>query len=348
MAHVSIGDPIENEIYNGLRSDTSAIYVSLWGQSMRSSDVIGGSTLGVSDTVTAEQHRLLYLDVQAVRVHQSGSVSASVVRPLAGYVIGADQSTGYNQTTGADIAVTGGTLMGINDYETVVTTNSNYTPTHNGWPSGNFVNSTSVSSSRTGTWGAATPTIIYHAITYQWTSNAAKNYWLNAGGQITFTASASNIGTGASQSKNQDWADLLSALGVCRFDKLGASAASGTGGTIGMQNLTSTYQTIWQKNGSGFYDDNYWRLEARNVDNRTVKILISMNDGDTGTGDQGGPGTGTPIDEPVTADITSTAISLSPDSSFTYESVTYDACVLPAPSQTQNTSLATNLTSKPS
>lgn len=348
MAHVSIGDPIANEIYNGLRASTSAIYTTLWGQTMRSTDVVGGSTVGVSDTVTANQHLQLFLDVQAVRVHQSGATSTSVVPPATGYVIGADQSTGYNQSTGADIAVTGGTLMGINDYESVVTTNSNYTPTHNGWPPGNFSQGTSTSSTRTATWGASPPISIWHVIDFTFTSLAAKNYWLNAGGSFALTASATNVGTGASQVKNQDWAALLSAMGTVKFDKLGASGASGTGSAIGIQNLTTTYQTVFTKTGSGAYADNYYQLSARNVSNTVVRLRIEMTDGDTGTGNLGGPGTGTPIDEPVTADITSTVVPLRPDSTFIYNSTTYTACNLPAPTPSAVNNLSQDLTSAPS
>lgn len=342
---------IQNEDYNGLRTTTSGIYVTDWNQTMRSADVVGGSTPGVSDTVESEQWRDLMLDIQSVHVHQTGSVNTGLNHPSDGFIIAADTSTGYNQGTGARPAVTGGATMGFNDYEDAVTTISNYNPSHLSFPDANFTSSTATSSTRTPSWGIGTataPTSIYHVVTATFASAAARNYYFNAGGRLAFSASMASIGTGASQSKNQDWADMYTAMGTIRFDKFSTSGDSGTSAGLGMDDLTSSYQLLFTKTGSGNYNDNVYTIEGRAVSTTVVRFRIQFEDGDTGTGNLGGPGTGTPIDEPVTGNVTSNFLSQRPDSTFTYNSTSYTACDLPAPTLANQVLLTANNTSDPS
>jgi hypothetical protein len=336
---VTNSDKIQNEDYNQLRTNTSSIYVTQWGQSMRSVD------LSNSDTIEAAQLDIIFKDIQSVHVHQTGSINAALAVPTAGLTIGADTSQSYNQSTGAKGAVTGGAAMGHNDYIGAVTTISNYNPSHLSYPAANFTPSSARSSTRTATWGIGTatqPTTITHIVTATFASVAARNYFFNAGGQIAFSASASNIGTGASQLKNQDWADLLAAMSTVYFDKHSTSASSGTSNTRGSDDLTSSYQTLFTKTGSGNYNDNYWQLQGRNDSSTVIRFRINISDSDAGTGNIAGPGTETPIDEPVTADITSNVLSRRPDSSFVYNSVTYTACDLPHPTLTNITLLTAN------
>ena len=347
MVNVNVGDVVENERYNDLRSRINAIYVDQWNQSDRTVDMVGGSTPGVSDKIARTEMLNLYLDIQGTRVHQTGSLATLAV-PSTGYVIGADTVTGFNQTTYQDIAVSGGTSMGNNDFENRIIDAENYNFTHLSYPAGNFSPGTARSSSRTPTWGVASNQIgIYHVVRFQWASVQAKTYYRNAGGRIAFTTAVSNIGTGASQAKNQDWADLLSAMGTVTIDAHNTSAASGTSANRGFDDLTNSYQVLFTKTGSGAYNDNYYELAAKNVNSRTVDFRITFYDGDTGTGDLGGPGTGTPIDEPVTADFTSTATPLYPDSTFVYASTTYTACSLPQPTSSNQTLLTADLTNAP-
>ena len=341
---VTNSDKIQSEDYNQLRTNTSAIYVTQWGQSMRSVNVAD------SDTIQASHLDLVFKDIQSVNVHQVGSVNAALDVPLAGNTAAADTSQAYNQSTGAKTAVSGGAAMGHNDYISAVTTISNYNPTHLSYPFSNFSPSAARSSTRTTTWGTgsvAQPTAIYHIVTVAFASATAKNYFFNAGGQIAFSAAATAIGTGASQLKNQDWADLLSAMGTVYFDKHSTSASSGTSNSRGADDLTASYSNLFTKTGSGNYNDNFWRLQARNESSTTIRFRIIISDSDTGTGNIGGPGTETPIDEPVTADIISDVQSMRPDSSYVYNSVTYTACDLPHPTITNQVLLTANNATAP-
>ena len=67
---VTNSDKIQSEDYNQLRTNTSAIYVTQWGQSMRSVNVAD------SDTIQASHLDLVFKDIQSVNVHQVGSVNA--------------------------------------------------------------------------------------------------------------------------------------------------------------------------------------------------------------------------------------------------------------------------------
>jgi hypothetical protein len=330
--------------YNGLRTDISDIRVTDWGQSMLS------SAIADNDTVLSSQVDLLYKDIQATHVHQTGSINTSVSVPDQGYIAAADTTQDYNTTTGAKTAVSGGTTMGWNDFDSAVITCQNYTPSHLGWPPGNFSPGGSTNSTRNPSWGtggATTPTAIYHVVTATFTSLAARNHFFNAGGQITFSASGSAAGTGASQSKNQDWIDMLSAMGTVYFDKFNTTGASGTSGSNGYTDMNTNYKTLFTKTGSGAYDDNSVLIQGRASSNTVLRFRIKYNDGDVGTGNLGGAGTETPIDEPVTANITSSVSSLRPDSSFTYNSTTYTACSLPAPTLDSQVVLTANNSSDP-
>ena len=334
---VIAGGSVQNEEYNNLRSTISGIYSSIWTQTMRSSAVTGGATFGVSDSIASLQLLNLYLDLQSVHVHQTGTVSSSIAVPQTGYTVGADTSFNFNTSTGVKTAVVGGTAMGHNDFDSVVTTISNYTPAHLSFPAGNFSPSAALSNTRTTSWGtpADLPTQIEHELTVTFASATARAAYFNAGGRLTFNTSASTLGTGVSLSKNTDWQNLLVALGTCYFDKFATSASSGT--TVannGLDGLNGTYKTLWTKIGSGVYADNSWYIQGRTDSTTVLRFRIRLNDGDTGTGNQGGPGTGTPIDEPVTADITNSVVALRPDSTFTYNAASYTACSLPNPTLT--------------
>lgn len=342
---------IQNEDYNGLRTTISSIYETSWGQTLGSSALVGGGIFGTSDSVEADQFLALFLDIQRVHVHQTGSVTSAIAVPSTGFTVGADTSFNFNTSTGVKTPVTGGTLMGFNDFENAVTTISNYNPTHRGWPVGNFSPGTSTASSRTATWGddlnASRPSKIYHVLTVTFSSQAQRNFYFNAGGQITFSCAATNIGTGESQAKNQDWADLLSAMGTVYFDAFSTSGSSGTSFNIGHNALTTNYQLLLRKTGSGVYADNYYQIEGRVASTTQLRFRITLDDGDVGTGNLGGPGTLTPIDEPVTADFTNTVTPLRPNSSFVYNTVTYTACDLPAPTLATVHQLATNTSTPP-
>jgi hypothetical protein len=339
------GSSILASDYNTLRTSISSILNTQYGQTLESSAVTSSV-----DSVSQTQLFDLFIDGQRTYVHQAGSVSTVVVPPITGNTIGAETSFGYNQSTGIKSAITDGTKMGLNDYQSLITDISNFDPATSGFPVGNFSQGTPVASSRSTSWGGASDPVqvIYHVITVTWASTAQRNSYFSAGGELWFSGSL----TGGSGSKDTDWAALLAAMGTVKFGKYRLTASSGTptptgSGGSGYDSLTSTYRQLFIKSGSGFYDDNDYTIEGRIVDGTTLRFRISFNDGDTGTGGQGIGEVMDPIDESVGGTTTSSINTSRPDSTFVYNTVTYTAVSITAPTVSTAIALSSNNLSAP-
>lgn len=342
---VSTGGTIFASDYNNIRSTVGSVLSTLYGTTLISSDVAGSSTT----TVTANQLRNLFLDLQAAFVHQIGSINSTIAVPVTGYSIGADTAFAYNTSTGVFSAVTDGTKMGINDYLAVATDIANFNPEVSGFPVGNLLPAVATTSQRdtgvSGTWGGAGQVqSLYHVVTITFASAIQRNNYFNAGGEIRFTSSIS----GASGSKTTDWAALLSAMGTVKLNKWNLTASSGTSAGLGEQDLTSTYQQLFVKTGSGVYADNDYTIEGRSVSTTQLRFRIIFNDGDVGT-----PGglppdfVDNPIDEEVNGILTSNVQPARPSSSFVFDTVTYTAVDVAAPTGANQAVLTTDYVSPP-
>jgi hypothetical protein len=323
---VSTGSSLTASSYNSIRSTLSSIYATQYGQTMRSTAVAA-----TVDSVTSEQMLDLFLDAQGTFVHQVGSVSTTVAVPPIGQTVGANLSQTFNQTTGAKATPADGAIQGINDYESLINTVSNFDPSVSGFPITSFSPGTPLNSSRSTQWGGTGQVeSIYHVVTVAFPTVNAMNFYFNAGGEIRFTASL----TGGSGSKDTDWQGLLSAMGTITFNKFRITASSGTptpsgSGGSGFTSLTPSYRQLFIKAGSGVYADNDYTISGL-LSGSTLRFRIEFNDGDVGT-NAGSPVGGTPIDEPVTGTATSTVNTGRPNSSFIYNSTSYTAVSLSAP-----------------
>jgi hypothetical protein len=337
---VSVGNTILAADYNTLRNTVSGILATNYGQTLISTAASAGST-----SVSVTQKLNLFLDIQRTHVHHTNALNTNIAVPTTGVTIGADTSEAYNQTTGVRSSITDGTRMGYNDFESAVTTLSNFNPSTIGiWPTASFTLGTATNSSRSTAWGGTTPQIIYHVVTVTFSSQTIRDQYFNAGGEIRFSGSL----TGGSGAKDTDWASLLTSMGSIRFSKWRLTADSGTPEPTGSgyDSLTSTYRTLFIKTGSGVYDDNEYIIEGRIESTTTLRFRIRFNDGDVGTGDPNfplEPGT----DESVGGTTTSSVNSFRPDSTFTYNSTTYDAVRLSAPTITTQVAMTTDNASPP-
>lgn len=344
---VSVGAPILAAEYNELRDPVDSIYTSLWFQTAFSADV----TADV-DSVTELQLFNLYIDLQSLYVHMYGALSADFRPPAIGQKIGADESLDYNQATGAETAVTNSALMGFNDYNTVKIDIENFDLTaHMNYPTGNFTPGSTLTNQRTTAWGNTSSTDdIYHIVEIEFANGADQEAaWLNAGGFITFRADLTGGTVGTSNTKDDDWADLLTAMGVIYVDKNGSSSSNlaGTNYNVGISDLGSGYSLIYEKAGSGAYDDNNYRIYGTRVSAGVYRFRIRFYDGDTGTGDLGGAGTGSPVDEAVGGTLTSRIQPHTPDSGFIWDSTTYTACSVTQVNYSTVYSLSNDPTSVP-
>jgi hypothetical protein len=314
-----VGDSITAAQYNNVRTSLASVYSTLYGQTMRSSAV----TASVN-SVTSQQMLNLFLDAQGAYVHQQGAISTAIAVPPSGQTIGADTSQTFNQSTGAKATPADGTKQGVNDYSTLITNISNFNPSTTAFPIGNFTLGTATSSARSTSWGGSADVAksIYHVITVTFSSSTVMNCFFNAGGEIRFSSTL----TGGSGSKSTDWASLLSAMGTVRFGKYALTASSGTptpsgSGGSGYDSLTSSYRQLFIKAGSGLYASNDYIIEGRTVSSTVLRFRISLNDDNTGVS----------VDESVNGTVTSSVNTFQPDSSFVYNTVTYTAVSIAAP-----------------
>jgi hypothetical protein len=266
----------------------------------------------------------LYLDMVATRIHQIGTIDSRIDIPLVGNLIGWSASTDPN-----------GIKKSITNFISVKTDIAAYDAETTGFPSANFSIATASTSSRNGSvdpWGTvATAQTISHSVTFTFSDTSQIEYYFNAGGQLRFSASLAN----ASDAKSTDWQTMLAAMGVISFDKWKTQSLSlsGTGSSIGYSSLTSVYQTVYLKTGSGSYSENQYTIEVRKPTSTTIQVRVSLSDLDTGTD------LTSPVDETVLGTVTSLIQTYRPNSSFTISSTNYTAVSVVAPTVTVNTTL---------
>tara|TARA_B100001057_G_scaffold126591_1_gene125507 strand:- start:26986 stop:27822 length:837 start_codon:yes stop_codon:yes gene_type:complete len=240
--------------YNTVQSRINTIMGTDYGQSLLSGQV------SVGQTITDDQLDNLRTDITKAYTHQQGT----------GPTI-----------TNVDV---GDTILAahLNQYATVMTTvESNLYSIG----SGQFSIESGTSSSRTSPWNGT----LEHRVLVSFGSDIAKTQFFKAGGEIRFTASQS----GGSSSINVDWRNMLANMGTIKMNYTNTtSTGSGSGTSIGQQDLTGSYQQIFQKSGSGVYAANDYIISALS---QTGAILfrIYLQDDKGGNPDENVTGTTT-------------------------------------------------------
>jgi len=294
---VSVGDTITAAQYNGLQSRVATI-MGVGSGNEGYGQTLSSAQVAVSNTVTATQMDNLRTDLNKANNHQLGT-NASIGNIAAGDIIGADAS-GLNISSLTDID------KGFNDYDAAV---SSIEANRYAIDAGNSSVEAAITSTRTTNWNG----IIDHVFTVTFASANDRRYFFNSGGEIRFSANLS----GQSGAKSDDWATLLSNMGTIKFNHTETTATgTGTGTTIGNYDLTSVYQTIFTKTGSGNYAENDYNIAAKETSTTVIDFRIQFRDDDTG--DQVLPGSENPgdvdgvivpgpaVDEDVNGNLTST------------------------------------------
>lgn len=263
---MAVGDTIVASRYNGLRSRIATIMgtgsgTSGYGQSISSSAVTPGNL------VRAQEVSDLYNDIARARLHQINSVDVSVTVPGVGDLV-LDQT--YVDLNSLMTAVeTDKLLISIPAQSTVETAQTSTKSNWNG--------------------------VIDHVVRFTWPNTDARRHFFNAGGELRTSAGIA----GGSGAKTEDWRTMLSNMGTIKMNYLNtvSSNNSGTGSNIGFYDLTTSYQTIFTKSGSGVYAENSYIVQARAASSTTIDIQIYFRDDDVGDPN---------IDEDVTGTLTST------------------------------------------
>jgi hypothetical protein len=355
-------------VYNQYGSLTTPLTTSGgYGRGFTSGIVVGGSTPGVSDIVTEDQHFNLWLDLQAGYNHCYGAISAEISpTEFEGKTTYPNLADFANRDPIAwqhklDLDTIADDVLAFN-HDTTEFPSSSFTGLEPLETSGGA----STSSTRTAAWGGSGSTNpITHEVTVDFGSHNALIYFLAAGGEILFQSSATGGTTGTLYSKDWDWAQVLSDSGTVRFRRRNQTAwvceaispGSGTGYDAATIGSGTSWTKVFEKQGGGrsggnpgvipvaqIYDDNFFRIYARTnnafASATALQFKIEFDDGDTGTGGQAADGfIGPKTDENVTATITSTVYTKTPNSTFVYDGVTYNGIVLPVPTGTLNSNL---------
>lgn len=356
-------------VYNDYASLTTPLTTSGgYGRNFTSDNVVGGSTPGVSDTVTEQQHFNLWLDLQAGHNHCYASLATDI----------SPTEFEGKLTYPSDVDIPNRDPIEWQhklDLDTIADTVLAFNHASTEFPSSSFTGlepletsgGASTSSQRTASWGGSADAVkvIRHEVTVNFPSHNELIYFLAAGGEILFQASATGGNTGTLYSKDWDWAQVLSDSGTVRFRRRNQtdwvceaiSPGSGTGYSNANIGSGATWTKIFEKQGGGraggnpggipvsqIYDDNFFRIYARTnsalASATQLQFRIEFDDGDTGTGYQQEFGEqGAPQDESVGATITSTVYTKTPNSTFVYDSVTYNGIVLDVPTGTKNSDL---------
>ena len=284
MTGVVAGDSIEDGDFNNMRTNvnsllgtaadvTTGTYTASntfgWGQGGVGVNAASAGGLIYADNATGGFKRLQD-DVQAMCAFLGVSVRSGV---------GSDVADGGSITA----TTWTNTMLNIQDCW-----NARFSPASRTYATGD-------SSTYTSQWNSS----LTAEATYTWGTEAACRAYFNGGGRIGFTASRAG---GSSTTQNTNWTNTLSAMENVLLDYQTGAGASGTNNNVGFYELTTSYQTIWTKFGSGSYASNFFRLEAK-VNSTTNPTVVTCKatfsdphaegagalgpDGIAGTGDEG-------------------------------------------------------------
>lgn len=207
----------------------------------------------------------------------------------------------YNDFTNAYVHQTGGLPGTINtvtianeitealhqSYETLINTlETNRFTVH---PTQADLESSGINNTRTTVWGGtALPQSIIHEFTVTFSSSTHRRAFFNAGGEVRFAATLTlGVSSGhPDYNKTLDWRNMMLAMQtiVFNYTQTYSTNSSGIGSSIGNYDLTSSYQQIYRKPGSGVYADNEYTIQAKANSDNQLQFKITFLDANVGIG----------------------------------------------------------------
>ncbi len=273
---MAVGDIITAARYNNLQGRVATIMGTGsgdegYGQSLNSSQV------AVSEKVTATHMSLLFNDLAAGRIHQTNTSPSEIAIINTTDVILDDDSINKK---------------GVAQFENLTTTFEN----------DRFdcdVNQATVETGVQGQYTVAWNGQLDHIVNVTFTDGNHARHFFNAGGEIRLNANIAYIGA---ESKTVDWMTILANMGTINMSYTETlSSGSGTGSSIGYFDLTTSFQQIFDKQGTGQYTENHYIVEVKgNVAPNPTVLTFRINFNDDDPTDPG-----TPTDETVKGTLTS-------------------------------------------
>jgi hypothetical protein len=257
MVGVVAGDVIDDADFNNARTNVNTLMgtaadVTLgtytasstkgWGQGGAGVNAASAGGLIYADNATGGFKRLQD-DVQAMCAFLGVSVRTGV---------GSDVSAGGSVTA----ATWNNLMLNIQDCW-----NARFSPA-------STTTTSHTAATRTTSWNSS----VTQTTTFSFTDERYTRAWFNAGGALGFSASRSG---GSSTTQNTNWADLLSAMGDVMITYNTGSGSSGTNAGIGFYELSTSYQTIWTKFGSGSYASNFFKMEGK-INSTTNPTIVTL------------------------------------------------------------------------
>lgn len=256
---------------NNLQSSIALILGTGSGQNGYGQTVTSLPVNNTGDIVEAADMNAIYVDILKARVHQVGVGDIGIAEVVQNLNIVAEQTSSFINNDGVIATDPEGFKKGIVDFENLMTQVQ---------ADKQLIHSTqsalepAISSARSSSWNG----LIYHEVAVTFSSSEAKRFFFNTGGEIRFSANNS----GSSTPKGLDWSQLCSQVGTVKFGANSTISTTGGGSSIGNYNLTSAFQNIYQKIGSGTYSaiyaGNIYTIKARSDIDTRIIFRIEFND----------------------------------------------------------------------
>jgi len=225
--------------FNAIQSIVAAVLGAGSG-SLGYGQTVTSSQVSVGQKITAASWAALRNDLIAARQHQTGNnESGNLTVPTTGILVRDYDRAAYYA------------------FALLLQTNALVTP-----PAGQAALATLSTGTRTTAWNGN----VTHTVTLNFGSYANARYFFNAGSNIQFSASLTNIPSDGSTAKGNDWATLLQNMGTITMN-LNSTSVTGSGSvasTIGFYQLNTNPQTLFTKSTSSpTYTPNQYDILAQ-------------------------------------------------------------------------------------
>ena len=256
---------------NNLQSSIALILGTGSGQSGYGQTVTSVPVNNTGDIVEAADMNAIYADILKARVHQVGPGDIGIAEVIQNLNIVAEDTSNFISDAGVTSIDPDGFKKGIEDFESlmnnVIADKALIDPTQAALEPG-------ITSVRSSSWNG----LVVHELQVTFSSADARRFFFNAGGEIRISAN----NTGASTPKGLDWNQLCTQAGTIKFSSESTVSTTGGGTSIGNYDLTSAFQNIYQKIGSGTYSavyaGNIYTVKARSDIDTRIIFRIEFND----------------------------------------------------------------------
>lgn len=257
---------------NNLQSRIELIVGNGAGENGYGQSVLSSQVSNLSGVIEAADINNIYNDMIKARVHQVGPGDAGIRQVLQNLNVVAEDTSFFVNDSGVVSTDADGALKGIRDFENLMSDiEVDKFQVH---PSQAVVE-TAITDTLSSRWNGLRD----QEVRVTFTDADHRRHFFNTGGEIRFAANV----TGAATLKGLDWAQLCSTIGTVSF-KYNTTTVSGSGTpqSIGNYQLTTSYQTIYQKVGAGYYtgvySGNLYTIKAKYTDANVIWFKIEFND----------------------------------------------------------------------